>query len=188
MRCRDVGLRARLLPALALPASLPLFGSGSSNGQKVVPGEAEREFTMRSPARRGRRRRLGAAAVELAVTAPILFVMVFGMLEGGRALMVQHLLVNAARDGARAAILDGATVAGIQSQVTSYLSGASVPGASVYVSPDPLTLADIGDPVSVNVQVPFDSVNWLPSGFFFGGINLGATVTMRKETAPTPSS
>jgi len=137
--------------------------------------------------RLGHRGRRGAAAVEFALTAPVLFLLVFGMIEVGRALMVQHLLTNAARDGARAAILDGATVSAVESQVTSYLSGSSVSGSTVTVSPDPLTSADIGDPVSVNVQVPFDSVNWLPSGFFFGGVNLEATVTMRKETTSTPS-
>lgn len=119
------------------------------------------------------------------MTAPVLFLLVFGMIEVGRALMVQHLLTNAARDGARAAILDGAAASDVQSQVTSYLSGSSVSGSTVTVSPDPLDLAEIGDPVSVNVEVPFDSVNWLPSGFFFGGVNLEATVTMRKETSPS---
>jgi len=142
-------------------------------------------LAIASPTCRNRRKRRGAAAVEFALTAPVLFLLVFGMIEVGRALMVQHLLTNAARDGARAAILDGAAASDVQSQVTSYLSGSSVSGSTVTVSPDPLDLAEIGDPVSVNVEVPFDSVNWLPSGFFFGGVNLEATVTMRKETSPS---
>lgn len=135
---------------------------------------------------RRRPRRRGAAAVEFAITAPLLFLVVFGIIETGRALMVQHLLTNAARDGARTAILAGATVDDVQTQVTSYLAGSSVPGTTVTVSPNPLTSADIGDPVSVNVQVPFDSINWLPSPFFFGNVDLEATVTMRRETSSTP--
>lgn len=135
-------------------------------------------------ARRGRSRR-GAAAVEFAVTAPVLFLLFFGMIEGGRATMVQHLLTNAARDGARTAVLAGSTAEEVQTQVTNYLAESKVSGATVTVTPSTLSTADIGDPISVNVRVAFDDVSWLGSGQIFGGINLDATVVMRKETSST---
>ncbi len=50
---------------------------------------------------RGRTQRLGAAAVEFAIVAPLFFMLVFGCIEFGRALMVQQILTNASRVGAR---------------------------------------------------------------------------------------
>jgi Flp pilus assembly protein TadG len=132
---------------------------------------------------RGRRNRRGAAVVELAFTAPILFLLVFGMIDVGRAVMVQNLITNAARDGARAAVLDGATADAIEAHVIEYLNASSVAGASVAVSPNPITTAGLGDPVSVTVQVPFGSVSWLPASKYFQDATLTATVVMRREVS-----
>lgn len=126
--------------------------------------------------------RSGAAAVEFALIAPLLFMLFLGFVDVGRAIMVKNLLTSAARDGARSATLDGATVTDIQEQVSTFLIGASVGGVTVTVTPDPLTTAEIGDPVSVNASVPFSAVSWLPSSFYFGGVSLESTVVMRRET------
>ena len=45
--------------------------------------------------------RKGTAAVEFALVAPLLCVMILGMLEIGRALQVQQALTNAVREGCR---------------------------------------------------------------------------------------
>ena len=127
--------------------------------------------------------RRGAAVVELAFTAPILFMLTFGMIDVGRAIMVQNLIANAARDGARSAVLAGATAEEIEAQVTDYLAASSINGATATVSPNPLSSADLGDPVSVTVQVAFSSVSWLPSSKYFQGTNLQATVVMRREVS-----
>jgi hypothetical protein len=97
--------------------------------------------------------------------------------------MVQNLITNAARDGARTAVLDGATAAAIETQVEAYLASSTISEAVVTVNPNPLTLANMGDPVSVTVEVPFDSVSWLPSSMYFQGTNLHATVVMRREVS-----
>jgi Flp pilus assembly protein TadG len=132
---------------------------------------------------RARQGREGAAVVELAITAPILFLLVFGMIDVGRAIMVQNLITNAARDGARAAVLDGAEASAIEAQVVDYLNASSVSGASATVSPNPISTAGLGDPVSVTVQVPFASVSWLPATKYFSGVTLQATVVMRREVS-----
>jgi Flp pilus assembly protein TadG len=131
-------------------------------------------------------RRRGAAVVELAITAPLLFLLVFGMIDVGRAVMVQNLITNAARDGARSAVLDGAEAEEIATRIEQYLVDSSVNGASATVTPNPLSLADLGDPVTVTVQVPFSAVSWLPSTFYFQGTELTATVVMRREVANSP--
>ena len=96
--------------------------------------------------------------------------------------MVKNLLTSAARDGARTATLDGATVSGVQTEVTSFLADTGISGVTVTVTPDPLDTAEIGDPVTVNVSVPFGAVSWLPSSFYFGDVTLESTVVMRRET------
>jgi Flp pilus assembly protein TadG len=125
--------------------------------------------------------------VELAITAPVLFLMVFGMIDVGRAVMVQNLLTNAARDGVRSAVLDGATASEIEARVVNYLADSSVSGATATVTPNPLTAADLGDPVTVTASVPFNSVSWLPSSMYFQGATLQATVVMRREVSSTPT-
>jgi Flp pilus assembly protein TadG len=133
-------------------------------------------------------RRRGAAVVEFAVTAPVLFAIMFGMIETGRGLMVKQLLANAARDGARSAILEGATVEEVQKTVLGYLGGSRVDGATVTVLPNPLTLAQGGDPVSVTVSIPFNDVSWLPTPKYLAGVTLEETVVMRREVFTSTES
>ncbi len=129
-----------------------------------------------------RRNRGGAAAVEFAVVAPLFFLMVLGMIEFGRMIMVQQVITNASREGARMAVLDGATTAGVRTAVQNYLQGASIRDAVVAVNPDPPTSAGYGAPVTVTVSVNFNQVSWLPSPMFLGGQTLTATTAMRRET------
>lgn len=128
-----------------------------------------------------RKNRRGAAAVEFAIVLPVFVLLVFGMIEYGRMVMVQQVITNASREGARQAVLDGATTTAVQSAVTSYLSSAQVSGGSSTVSPDP-TGAASGDPITVTVSIPFSSVSWLPSPMFLGGKTLSASTTMRRES------
>jgi Flp pilus assembly protein TadG len=129
-----------------------------------------------------RRNRRGAAAVEFAVVAPLFFLLVFGMIEFGRMVMVQQVITNGSREGARIAVLDGTTTSEVVTAVQTYLDNASVSGASVTVTPDPPSSAVYGDPVTVVVSLPFDQVSWLPSPMFLGGKTLSATTVMRRET------
>ena len=52
--------------------------------------------------------RRGAAAIEFAVVAPLIFATAFGMFEAGRALYERNKLVAATAAGVRAAAIDGA--------------------------------------------------------------------------------
>ena len=55
--------------------------------------------------RRARSRRLGAATIEMAFIAPVIFAIVFGSVEFARVMMVRQSLTNAAREGCRHACL-----------------------------------------------------------------------------------
>src|SRR5436189_2324480 len=84
-------------------------------------------------------KRRGVAATEFAIVAPVFFLMVIGFIEFGRALMVQQVLINASRVGARMATTTGSTTSAVQSAVQSYTTGVAVPGVTVSVSPNPAT-------------------------------------------------
>jgi Flp pilus assembly protein TadG len=55
-------------------------------------------MTRRSPMRRLRQR--GIAAVELALLLPVLLLLLFGMIDAGRALQANIIMVNLSREGA----------------------------------------------------------------------------------------
>jgi Flp pilus assembly protein TadG len=117
----------------------------------------------------------------MAVVAPLLFLLIFGMIEFGRAVMVQQVLTNASREGARRGVLEQTTAAEVETVVLAYVTNGSVTGATVTVSPSSLDSVGFGDAVSVTVSVPFDQVSWLPAPWFLGGIDLTAQSTMRGE-------
>jgi Flp pilus assembly protein TadG len=127
-----------------------------------------------------RRRCRGAAVTEFAIVAPVFLLMVVGFLEFGRALMVQQVLINASRVGARQAITTGATLADVQNTVEDYAAGVAVPGVEVNVMPNPST-ATPGTTITVTTSVDFGDVSWMASPWFLSGKTLTANSQMRKE-------
>jgi len=120
--------------------------------------------------------------VEFALVAPLFFLLVLGMIEYGRMVMVQQILTNASREGARRAVLDGISTANVQAAVNTYLSGANITGATVTVTQNAPVAPDYANSMTVSVQIPFSQVSWLPSPMYLGGKTMLATTTMRRET------
>jgi hypothetical protein len=131
-----------------------------------------------------RKKRRGAAVVEFAIVAPVFFLLVFGMIEYGRMVMVQQILTNASREGARQAVLDGATASNVETAVTNYLANASITGADVDINPPDPASAGYGTGITVTVTVPFSQVSWLPTPMFPGNqsMMLTASSVMRRES------
>ena len=127
-------------------------------------------------------RQRGITTVEFAIVAPMLVILAFGIIEVGRLLVVQQVLTNASREGARQAVVSHTNGVNVDSFVTDYLNDGTVSGATVTVTPSDLTSLAFGQPVTVSVSVPFDRISWLPSPFFFGARTLSAETTMRAET------
>jgi Flp pilus assembly protein TadG len=147
--------------------------------QITIPGPAN--LKVEKVCRSCRRNRRGAAVVEFAIVAPVFFLLVFGMIEYGRMVMVQQVITNASREGARVAVLDGATASDVQTKVSSYLSSAKISGQTTTIDPSNPSSAGYGAPVTVTVSVGFNQVSWLPAPFFLGGKTLTATSVMRRE-------
>jgi Flp pilus assembly protein TadG len=161
----------------------------ASNGAAPARGTVDaqgfrscRIFTLEKLCRLCRKDRRGAAAVEFALVAPVLMLLVFGMIEFGRLVMVQQVLTNASREGARVGILDDSTTADVAASVSSFLTSSNISGATITVSPDPPSSAGYGDAVTVTVTVPFNQVSWLPSPMYLNGATMSASTSMRRET------
>ncbi len=125
------------------------------------------------------RDRRGAVMAEFAFVLPVFLLLVLGMIELSRGLMAQQIIVNGAREGARRAILPGATDDRTLSAVETYLTGTSVMGATTTISPS-LEIAKPGEPITVSVAVPYEEIAWGPLGWL-DGATLRAEVVMRKE-------
>jgi Flp pilus assembly protein TadG len=157
--------------------TLPDNTSMTMTGLEINNGGA------RLASRPARRKRLGAAAVEFAVVAPVFFLLVFGMIEFGRMVMIQQVITNASREGARKAVLDGSTESNVKSSVVTYMAngGVTIATSNVTVNPTDPSAAAAGSPITVTVSVPFSQVSWLPSPMFLGGRQMTASTVMRRE-------
>jgi len=90
--------------------------------------------------RRGER---GAALIEAAITVPIILLISVGIFEFGRAYQTSQVLTNAAREGARLAVLDGPTDTDVRTRVNNYLTGGGLTSLAA-------------DKIVINRTVPFN--------------------------------
>ena len=135
------------------------------------------------------RRRRGATVVEFALVAPVIFLFVFGIIEFGRLVMVQQSLTNAAREGCRTAVLATTTSqedadAAVRGYLQSGISDSSnVDKVRVSVTPASLAGISSGTSVTVEVEVNYSDVSWLPGNLlgFVGDPVLGAQSTQERE-------
>jgi len=125
------------------------------------------------------------------MVAPLFFGVLFGIVEFGRAFMVQQILTNASREGARAAILESATTAEVVSEVQDYLTSATIPSDTATVAvtvtksdattSTTLSEAGSGDPIEVLITVDYTDVSWIPSWFIPDTAVLSARTIMLAE-------
>lgn len=152
---------------------------GVGSTRQISPATPKAKRTRRVRRQKAKARR-GTAAVEFAVVAPVFIALVFGLLECGRVVMVQQMLTTASREGARLAITENSTLAGVESAVDTYLTNGAVTGATTTVTPS-LSSAQPGDTIVVQVQMPFDDASWLPTTWFIKNTTLTASSAMRRE-------
>lgn len=109
------------------------------------------------------RRRRGAETVELAITLPLLMVVVFTGFEYGWAVLKSIQLDHAAREGAREASLSGATIASVQDRVNLVLQNSGISSAAVSVSMTPAdpSSTTAGSSILVEVQASYSDIQLL---------------------------
>lgn len=128
-----------------------------------------------------RARDRGASAVEFALVAPLLLLLVFGVIDFGRLLNAQITITEAAREGARAATIDTANpVNAAKARVLSAsdeLDGTvSIQSGSTYCSPT----SQAGSDAKIITQYDY---KWITpvgdlAGLFTPSHSFGAGVTL----------
>jgi len=125
----------------------------------------------------------GAALLEVALTLPLLLLVTVGIFEFGRAYQTQQVLTNAAREGARVAVLPGQPTGAARSRVTAYLTGGQLPNAgsaTIQVTQTQIAIGGTTTPGSrVTVDYPFTFMVIQPvANLVVRNSTLGAPITM----------
>ncbi len=106
--------------------------------------------------RRGDER--GTALLEVAFTLPLLLLVSAGIFEFGRGYQTWQVLTNAAREGARIAVLPGTTDSDVQQRVATYLAAgqlADASSAAVTIARDTAIPIGIGTATGSTVAVSY---------------------------------
>jgi Flp pilus assembly protein TadG len=135
---------------------------------------------MNRPPSSGRNRRdRGTAAVEFALVLPVLLLIVFGIIDFGRALNAQITLTGAAREGVRLAAL-GYSDAAVEARVAAAAPGLSGVTATVTASCPP----GAGPAADAQVDASYSFSFITPIGAvvgFFDGSGLGAPLMLTAQ-------
>ena len=138
-----------------------------------------------------RRRERGAALLEAAITIPMILLISVGIFEFGRAYQTWQVLTNAAREGARLAVINGSTDADVVTRVRNYMSAGQLPNAataSVTINRAvALTGPDTASQITINYPFQFMVLNPVirlvtPSSTTGAPITMQSTALMRNES------
>ncbi|MFI5378572.1 MAG: TadE/TadG family type IV pilus assembly protein [Tepidisphaerales bacterium] len=102
----------------------------------------------------------GNTVIEAALVLPILLSLAFGTIEFGYYFYIKHNLQGAAREGARAAIVAGATNADVTTAVTGSLTAAGLQncGFTITTTPTDVSTATGTQTITVTVQCTWGTV------------------------------
>jgi Flp pilus assembly protein TadG len=134
----------------------------------------------------------GAALLEAAITIPLVLLISVGIFEFGRAFQTWQVLTNAAREGARIAVLNGTTDEQIKAAVTSYITSGGLTlqtSSPIDVKVERAVPLGDNDASRVTITYPFDFmmlnpvVQMVTPGSTTGDapIAMGAVALMRNE-------
>jgi Flp pilus assembly protein TadG len=125
--------------------------------------------------------------MEVALTLPLVLLVSVSIFEFGRAYQTWQVLTNAAREGARVAVLPGATASQVQARVQQYMNdGALDPNsiAAATVTPDFNQTVSIGGAATasaslVTITYPFQFIVMNPvAQLVVNGSTVGSPFTM----------
>ena len=134
----------------------------------------------------------GAALLETAITIPLVLLISVGIFEFGRAFQTWQVLTNAAREGARIAVLSATTDDQIRASVRAYMKAGGLPLAedgSVNVAVDRNVGLGVNNASRVTISYPFSFmvlnpiIRMVTPGSTTGSapIAMGAVALMRNE-------
>ena len=133
----------------------------------------------------------GAELIEFALVFPTLLLVMLGIADFGFLFQRYEVITNAAREGARVAILPGYVDADVQTRVNQYITASGIPGTATTAVGAPQTITVGGQcitvrPVTVSYNHQFlflGPIIGLMGGSGFSNKTLTATSSMRSEIA-----
>ena len=134
----------------------------------------------------------GSQLIEFMLVFPILMLLIAGIMDFGMLLRSYEVVTNAAREGARVAVLDGYDQDDIEARIDQYLAASGLGGdRDVAVANVPVTtLAGTFTARSVTLDYTFEFAALAGIGTIFGGsfttVPLTAVAVMRTETQALP--
>jgi Flp pilus assembly protein TadG len=144
-----------------------------------------------------KRKRRGTAVVEFALVTPFLIILVLGMMEMSRMMMVKVALSDAARVGCQTGAMPGKSNQQIAADVLSVMSKSGFDtrrfdppalGSIVVTITDPngnsvsdASVAVTDSTVSVQVTIPVSSTTWVTSRFTSKDASESETAVMKKQ-------
>ena len=130
----------------------------------------------------------GAALIEAAITIPMLLLVAVGIFEFGRAYQTWQILTNAAREGARIAVLSAPSNSLVEQRVREYMAAGQLSeyGAAAVDVNRSASFTVNGNPVSasqVSIDYPFSFIVLNPVVRLVTPSNTttGAPITMRSS-------
>jgi len=126
----------------------------------------------------------GAALMEVALTLPLMLLVAVGIFEFGRAYQTWQVLTNAAREGARVAVLPGTNDAAVRARVQAYLDAGIISdasGATVTITRNNTIAIGAGTATASRVVVafPFSFIVLQPvARLVVAGSTVGSALTM----------
>lgn len=126
------------------------------------------------------RPRSGVAAVELAVTLPLLTLITLGTIEATRMIFLRQALLVAAHEGARIALVRSTNIGNVTAASNQVLTDRRIVGGTVTVTPSDFDTQPYGTFIRVQVSAPC-SGNSAFAPWFYAGRTLVGQVEMMKE-------
>jgi Flp pilus assembly protein TadG len=137
--------------------------------------------------RKQKEKRRGLAAVEAALVFPLLLILTLGAIRYGWLFLKTQQITNAARMGARIAILPDSSIDDVQTAISNLMNAADInpEDCTVTVTPTEIYDLEVGDYITVQIAVPCEVIDIMHVPLFTDlgpdNWNLGAEVTMAKE-------
>ena len=128
--------------------------------------------------------RCGSAAVEFAIIAPILALLLLGIFEVTRAVQVKNYLTDAARSSCRIAIQSGKNNQNVTDNISAILAADGVNAAyatsTILVNGQNVDVntAKKYDQIAVKISIPISRVTWVPLFYFTSSQIESETLTM----------
>jgi Flp pilus assembly protein TadG len=121
-------------------------------------------------------RERGAAAVEFALLLPVLLLLVFGIVDFGRALNAQITLTQAAREGVRLAALGQPNVVSSTQAAATGISPVTVTVTGCQAGAGPAADAVVKTSYSFSFVTPIGAI-----AAMFGGSGIGSPITLTAQ-------